>query len=259
MMNFKTAAAASVLALCFSAPAFASAGSLTTFAVTHDNGTSDITWTGDSNGGVLNTLSGGDAVSFQFEQITGLPSYLQGNLSAIELINGGAGVTTTATATQSTDGNFTDTQAINHAFTISYTLATPVDVGGQMLSNLLTATVTPNTGSAAISGTDGGSSATYSAATNTHNTYTVTFTSSFLKFSAGSSYSVSLALNSITPGLNFDPGSDTYIENFVANLAGTFAANPAPQIVPEAPSALLLIAGLSAVGVAARRRAKPAA
>jgi hypothetical protein len=252
MLPTKTFAAVSLMALSLAAPAYA--GSVTTFAVTTDVQSNDITWTENANGigGTLNTAAGGNSVQFQYEHIAGLQSYLQGTLNAVEYINGGAGVSTSAVATQ--DANYNDSISINSAFTISYLLATPVNVGGQMLSNLLTATITPVTSGATLAGTDGGTSATYSASTNIHNLYTVSFSSSFLNFGSGvgNSYSVSLAFNSVTPGFNLS-GSD--IASFVADLVGTFAANPVPTSIPEVPSAALLIIGMAAVGVASRRRA----
>jgi hypothetical protein len=236
----------------FAAPAFA--GSLTTFATTSDVNSGDITWTDNGTSATLNTsnTSTGDLVSFQFEHIAGLQGYLQGTLSAYEKINNGLGVTTTAAATS--DG-VNDTQSINSAFSISYTLATPINVNGMMLSNLLTAIVTPQTASPTMSGTDGGSSATLSASTNKNNVYTVTFTSAFLKFQPNTSYSISLAFNSVTPDFELD---NSFISSFVADLVGSFAANPAPTSIPEVPSAALLIIGMAAVGVSARRRAAAA-
>jgi hypothetical protein len=253
MRRFKTFAAASVLALSLAAPAFA--GTLTTFATTTDVNSSDITWTDNGTSGTLNTsnTTTGDLVNFQFEHIAGLQSYLQGNLTAYEKINNGLGVTTTAAGTS--DG-VNDSQSINSVFSISYTLATPINVGGMLLSNLLTATVTPNTASASITGTDGGSSATLSASTNNKNVYTVSFTSDFLKFQPSTSYSISLAFNSVTPDFELD---NSFISSFVADLVGSFAANPAPTSIPEVPSAALLIIGMAAVGVSARRRAAAAA
>jgi hypothetical protein len=233
----------------------ARAGTLTTFATTSDVNEGDIVWTDNGTSGTLNTAntSTGDLVNFQYANIVGLPSYLQGTLNAYELINGGAGVTTTAIAT----GGPTDTQLINSIFTISYTLATPITSGGVTLSNLLTATITPGTTAAGISGTDSGFSASYNASTNTRGYYTVTFTSDFINFTAGSSFALTLGFNSISPQFTLD-GSGNFLESFTADLIDSFSANPVPTAIPEVPSLALLIAGMGAVGVAARRRAAAA-
>ena len=253
MSRIKSLATVSLMAICLAAPAYA--GSVTTFATTTDVASDDITWTDNGTSGLLNTANTttGNQVTFQYLHIAGLSSSLTGSLNAYELINGGAGVATTDEATQSPDGT-TDTQVINSAFTISYALATPIKSGNVFLSNLLTATITPEKSGGSLAGTDGGSAATYSASTNTKNFYLVTFTSDFLKFTTGSTFSVSLAFNSVTPQFTLDEAG-AFVSSFTADLVGSFAASPVPTAIPEVPSAALLIIGMAAVGVGARRRA----
>jgi hypothetical protein len=253
MSRFKTFATVSLVALSFAASA-AHAG-VTTFASTTDVNTNDIVWTDNGTSGTLNTTNTttGNLVTFNYSGVTGLPSILNGNLQAYELINGGAGVTTTAEAT----GVAFLQQGINAAFSISYTLANPIVSGGVTLSNLLTATITPGTTYASIGGTDGTNAASYSAGTNTRGYYTVTFTSDFLSFKPGSTYSLTLGFNSVDPDIELD-GNGNFLSSFTADLIDSFAANPVPTSIPEVPSLALLIVGMGAVGVAARRRAAAA-
>lgn len=234
--------------------ALAGTSPVTFASVTDTSSSNDLVWTDNGNGtATLNTAqAGGDAVDFSFVNLAGLPSYLQGQLSAVETINGGAGVSTSAAATQI--GGY-DVQTINGSMVIAYTLATPVDVNGQMLSNLLTITLTPSSasGGPSLFGQDGGSATTLST-TNTASrpTYTEKFTSDFISFTQSASLAASFALSAVDPA--FTIGNDGVLSSFTADLVATFSANPPPSVIPEPASAALLVVGLTISAVAARRR-----
>jgi hypothetical protein len=252
MSRFTTLATVSLMAMGLATHAFA--GTLTTFATTTDTTGNDIVWTNNGTSATLNTANTttGSLVTFQYANLPGLPTILNGPLNAYELINGGAGVSTT---TPDVNVGGYNIQQISAPFSISYTLATPIVSGGVSLSNLLTATITPASQQVLIGGQNGNNAATLSASSGTN--YVVTFTTDFLKFTAGSTYSLSFAFNSLLPGVS--DGSDGFLNSFTADLVNSFSANPAPTSIPEVPSAALLIIGMAAVGVSARRRAAAAA
>ncbi len=253
-MNGLRGAAALVGGLAISMVASLAQATPVTFAqVTDTNSSNGLNWVNDGVGsGILNTdVAGGDAVNFTFENMTGLPSYLSGQLSAIETINGGAGVTTTAQASQATFGGATyDTQALNAPLTISYRLA-----NGGLFSNLLTITIVPNAPGAnglVLTGIDGGTGggATASNKSRPAPTYTETFTSDFLHFTAGSTITAGLSFSALIPEFGIDP--DGLLSSFDADVVGTFSADPPPTFVPEPVSMALL--GLGVLGVAVVRR-----
>jgi hypothetical protein len=228
----------------------AAAGPLT-FAQVSEGGTGDgVIWTNNGAGAAtLNTATpGGDAVSFSFGNVAGLSSALSGPLSAIETINGGAGVTTTA-PTLSLAGY--DLQAINSAMTITYSLVTPVD--GQ--TNLLTITITPDSTGAngmVFAGQDGGSGASSSTSQPTAGgaTYTMSFSSAFLDFDLAHPISADYSYSSLDPAMTI--AADGLLEGFTAEDTATFSATATASDVSEPASLGLLLAGM--LGLYAMRR-----
>jgi hypothetical protein len=219
-----------------------------TFAQVSESGdVNGLTWSNNgSNAGTLNTsTASGDAVNFSYQNVAGLAPGLSGNLSAIMTINGGAGVTTTATAFAAYGYDF---QAINAPMTIGYNLANPIY--GQ--TNLLTITITPNTPGAngmVISGQNGGTGASSvtSQPTTPASSYTMTFTSAFLNFELNDPITAGYSFSSVDPML--DIASDGFLDSFMAEFTGTFSSGISPVLVPEPGSIAVFAVGL--IGLAA--------
>ncbi len=217
---------------------------VTTFATVADNN-QDFSWQVTNGVGTLNTnnTTTGSTVNFQYTNLAGLPSFLQGNLQAYMLINGGAGIQTTGVAGLFNGSYF---QNLNRTFTITYSLINPI--GGK--TNLLTVTIgkgpnaTPSmAGSTSVISITTGSSS-----------YFETFSSDFLSFSGSSTYSSVIGFNSVTPTVNVVTGA-AFMDNFNASaLLANFSADPVPTVVPEPGSLAALIGGLMALSIAMRKR-----
>jgi len=241
------------LGAAMSAVTGAAAADPVTFAQVNEGSAGNgILWTNNGNGtATMNTAApGGDLVSFSFGSIPGLANPLSGPLQAIETINGGAGVTTTA-PTQTLLGF--DIQAINAAMTISYNLVTPIDG----LTNLLTVTITPDqpgdTG-LVFSGQGGGSGASSSTSQPFAGqpTYTMSFSSAFLDIVLTQPISADFSYSSLSPAMQI--GSDGVLNSFSAEDTATFSAAVFPAEVQEPASFGVLIAGV--IGLCALRKSR---
>jgi hypothetical protein len=230
-----------------------------TVAQVEESGGNGLTWTNSGTYSTLNTsVAGGDAVSFTYGTgIAGLSPDLSGTLSAIETINGGAGVTTsTPAATGVIGGVAYDTQAITSAMTISYTLANPING----MTNLLTITITPNTpssGGMVLSGQDGSSGGSLYASYPPSSTYTESFSSSFLDFPTSDIVTASYGLSALSPMMMI--AADGMLGSFTADDVGTFSSSIQPIAVSEPASFAVLAMGLAGLGFLVRRRGFTAA
>jgi hypothetical protein len=227
MSKLKAFAAAAAMVATLAASA-ASAGTLTQFGATTSenlsfNSTTDIF---NITGGILPNL-------LLFQNL--------GNISGIaysvnEEINNGAGVAVTSIV------NSNGITALTlGAFTLSYDFATPTNIDGVNVTNLLTLTVGAGTVFDYVDATQ-----TASWQFSIHGGNAVTFTSDLLRFVNVVDESVAFSFSDVSAVNNGLGGFD-------AQGSGNFSSNPLPQ-VPEPVSAALLVVGMTAVGVAARRR-----
>jgi hypothetical protein len=239
-------------ALIAATPALAT---VTTFAQVSDlSEPGDFNWSYSNGVGTFNTnnTSQGASVEFNYANIVNLnavyptlPSSLPSSANAYMLINGGAGIQTTAAGSFSSAFD-SYAQPLNAPFTITFTLMNPIG----KLSNLLTVSIAPLSGNNPNI-TGNGASASISVDSTTG--YVETFSSDFLKFASGTEYSSVIGFNSVSPSLGLN-GSN-FLNNFQTNLVGTFASNPIPTVIPEPGSLAALIGGIMALGFVRRRRA----
>lgn len=185
------------------------------------NGTQDFTFTNNTTSANFNTFSGGSAVFFLYSNIVGLDPSLQGFQNAHLFYS------TTTTAPATLDMNNLN-QPLNQVVVISIIRDTPAEfgIGIGTRTNLLTATISPNTATPSLIGTDTGNSAAFSASTPDH---VVTFTSDFLSFSTTMQRNLAIGFSSVTPALTL--GTNNFLRSFTAAAAGTFASNPPPIVV----------------------------
>lgn len=182
------------------------------------NGSQDFVFTNNTSSAAFSTVGNGSPISFVYQNINNLPAVLQGTQTAHLSIT----TTTTESATSSA-GNLT--QPLNQTVTISITrdTPTPVGIGRNSRTNLLTTVITTSSGSPNIVGSANGNAATLSATTAPQN---VVFTSDFIGFALTTQRNLGLSFSSVTPALNL--GAGNFLQSFTAAGAGTFASNPAP-------------------------------
>lgn len=221
-----------VFGLFFSAVVLPAQAQTTTFAqFLERGGTQDFALTNNSSNAMFNTVSGGSSVYFLYQNISGLDSSLQGFQNAHLLI------TTTMTTTPATLSSNTLTQPLDQTTVIRVLRDTPTapGVGMGARTNLLTATISTNTGTPALTGTSTGNSGTFSVTTPDH---VVTFSSDFVNFYPTTQRNLALSFSSVTPSLGL--GSGNFLQSFTAAGSGTFASNPSPSVLGPTASSVTI-------------------
>jgi hypothetical protein len=204
--------------------------------------------------GTLTTKNGGDPVFFNYTDLLGpLPTGLEGQLSA------NLTITATSLPASSLAVPGLGTIAIQPFSTITLAFTLPTDFiykGVDYGNNLLTMTATPvspaNDNVVALTGNNGSKTAT---ANFDSGFVDVSYSSSFLDFSDATGNGASLSLSSVLQSFGLTK-NHTYVNNFTADMTGTFASDP-PKLavfVPEPISATLLGVGLIGLGTVRRRR-----
>lgn len=198
-------------------------------------GTQDFVFSNNTSNATFSTVGGGSPIFFLYSNITGLDSSLTGFQNAHLFIT----TTTTAFATLNLATNGLN-QSLDQTTVISVVRDTPapVGVGIGARTNLLTATVSVNTATPALTGTSTTNSGTMSISTPDH---VVTFTSDFLNFSLTTQRNLALSFSSITPTLGLaGPSGSSFLQSFTAAGSGTYASDPPPTVFgPTAASATI--------------------
>jgi hypothetical protein len=230
MSVFKCAAAVALIAP-MAMTSVAHAGALTKFASTTEE---DFTYTSATS--TFNVTGGGSVPEFlqTSAALVGLAGY---SANVLEAINGGSGVTVTSATDNGTTTNLT-----LGAFTLSYDFSTPTKIGNVYVTNLLTLTV--GAGALVTVNDDPGNQF----ATLALNGSSLIFTSDILNFTHVVAESLSFSFSSVG-----DVNGVNGLGGFEINGDGNFSSNPLPT-VPEPASLALLVVGMTAVGVASRRR-----
>ncbi len=198
-------------------------GQITTFAQFFEkNGGQDFVFTNSSPTASFNTINGGTAIYFTYQNIGGLNSSLQGLQDAHLVLTS----STTALVTTTGSNLAQPFSNANNTIRITRDTAAPAGVGTGSRTNLLTVTFSPNNNSPQLTGSNGGNSSSFSATTPDH---VVTFTSDFLNFSTTTARNFALSFSSVTPALSI--GNGGFLSSFTAAGSGTFASNPVPTVV----------------------------
>jgi hypothetical protein len=240
MRHFKAASVIAVLATVALSPA--AQAQVQTFAGGLNE---NMQWTSTGSGtGLLNFGPGTNVDKIDLGDYLGQGL---GTYNVIEQINGGAGVATTG-LTSTGNGNyyFDFTQNV----TISYVFATPVVIDGVSVTNLLTVTVD----NAQFNNEFDLSATTAAGRQHVKGSWTfdsgfggVTFSSDLLKFLNVVDEGGGLSFSGVSYVGTGTPTKVTFSGN------SNYASDPLPE-VPEPLSAALLVVGMTAVGVASRRR-----
>ena len=185
-------------------------------------GSQDFVFTNNAASADFNTVAGGSAIFFLYQNISGLDSSLQGIQNAHLFI-------TTTTTTPGTVNSNTAIQPLDQVITISIVRDTPapVGVGVGTRTNLLTATISANTATPTLTGTNTGNAASFDWTTPDH---VVIYTSDFLNFAGTVQRNLAFGFSSVTP--IFALGANNFLQSFTAAGSGTFASNPPPTVGP---------------------------
>ena len=190
-----------------------------------DNNTSSAT---------LRTVSTGVPVRFEYQNVNGLPAELSGPQDATIFIS----CTTTAPATV-TFGTMRLQQPFNQTCTIQILRDTPTSagIGSGSRTNLLTAVITTAATSPVLAGEEGSNSAGFTASTPDQN---IVYSSDFISFNNDSngSRNLALAFSAVSPGLSIGPGG--FLNSFISNAAGTFAASTTPVFFTPTASSVTI-------------------
>jgi hypothetical protein len=203
--------------------------STVTFGDFDNFGADNLSFTDTGSGG---TLTGSIPVEFKFEDITGGDPYSGAYEDATMTFDFSTSSTAVSVGNTLIEGGFTGTFSITLGAT-------------DLLSGTI---VTPG---ATLSGTAGGSSATFSDSTPPPGA--VSFSSNVISFPDPISQGFSFSLTSANPFFGAD-NSGNYVASFSSAVSGTFDSNPPPTATPEPASMLLLGAGLIAFGSFGMRR-----
>jgi hypothetical protein len=190
----------------------------TTFAQFLGGGGQDYVFTNNTTSADFNAIPGGAPISFTYQNIGGLPPSLQGFQSAH------LSVTATTTTPASLPAG-TLSQPLDQTVTVQIIRDTPAPAGtgSGSRTNLLTAVFSPAGQTPAISGANGGASASLSVTTPDH---VVTFSSDFLSFTTTTQRNMALSFSSVQP--SFVQVAGGFAASFTAAATGTFASDPVP-------------------------------
>jgi len=234
MMNIKALFSTAALMACLAGPALAQSD--ITFAGV---GSDPTKWTGTSSSGLFN-INGGSTVpgvgadafltTFEIYDPAG-DTLLTENVYV--QFNGGAGVATSGVTHSGSNYSFT----LSSALTVSYEFATPTNILGSYVTDLLSVTFAAGT---TVTDTAGFLDFSASGVSNV-------FTSDLFRFVGSTDQEAAFITSHVTVSTS---GATTTL---TSNESGNFSADPYPNI-PEAPSAVLLVVGMAAVAVGARRR-----
>jgi hypothetical protein len=206
-------------------------GQTTTFAQFFERtGSQDFVFTNNTTSANFNAVSGGSAIFFLYQNISGLDPSLQPIQNAHLFV-------TTTTNLAASNNTGTLTQPLTQTVTVSIIRDTsaPVGVGSGARTNLLTIVFSPSTNTPGIVGAAGGNSATISATTPDH---VVTFTSDFLGFGLTTQRNLAFSFSSVAPSLSL--GSGNFLQSFAAAASGTFASNPVPVYAPPTAASVVV-------------------